>query len=108
MRGHRLLYITILRKPSADDAIAGGVHRASSTMLDLKCSTGLTLNFAIFEFLRAESEQACILYGDTGENKVGFWARFSPVDDILPNVSNNPGDHIAALLNLVNSHQHGT
>ena len=56
---------------------------------------------------RAEYQQPCIPYEDTGENKVGFWSGFFPLDKILPNVRDTPGDHVV-LLNLVNSHQHGT
>lgn len=55
---------------------------------------------------RAEYQQPCIPYEDTGENKVGFWSGFFPLDKVLPNVSSTPGDH-AALLKLINSRQHG-
>lgn len=34
---------------------------------------------------RAEYQQPCIPYEDTGVNKVGFWSGFFPVDKILPN-----------------------
>ncbi|KAL9075643.1 MAG: hypothetical protein Q9161_001394 [Pseudevernia consocians] len=40
---------------------------------------------------RAEYQQPCIPYEDTGENKVGFWSGFFPLDKILPNVSDTPG-----------------
>lgn len=55
---------------------------------------------------RAEYQQPCIPYEDTGEHKVGFWSGFFPVDKILPNVSSTAGDH-TALLTSVNSRQHG-
>lgn len=55
---------------------------------------------------RAEYQQPCIPYEDTGENKVGFWSGFFPLDKILPNVSDTPGNHIT-LLNPVNSRQRG-
>lgn len=69
--------------------------------------------FAEFEFFppnhsvgRAEYQQPCIPYEDTGENKVGFWSGFFPLDKILPNVSDTPSGYIA-LLNPLNSRQHG-
>ena len=55
---------------------------------------------------RAEYQQPCIPFEDTGEKKVGFWSGFFPVDKVLPNVSSTPGDH-TALLTSVNSRQHG-
>lgn len=55
---------------------------------------------------RAEYQQPCIPYEDTGEKKVGFWSGFFPVDKVLPNVSGIRGEH-TTLLKPVNSHQHG-
>ena len=69
--------------------------------------------FAEFQFFppnhsvgRAEYQQPCIPYEDTGLNKVGFWSGFYPLDKILPNASHIPEDHIT-VLNPINSRQHG-
>ena len=59
---------------------------------------------------RAEYQQPCIPYEDTGVNKVGFWSGFFPLDKILPTVSDTQDTqrkHIA-LLSPVDSHQHRT
>ena len=59
---------------------------------------------------RAEYQQPCIPYEDTGEEKVGFWSGFFPVDKVLSNVSSTPGDYTALLksstaANMESDHQ---